>query len=305
NIKFTGLVYGGIILGLTAIIYYFRYKEIHFRLIGYAALIFLAAVVLVGYQPYVINIAHHGNPFYPVIGKGAQEVTGNTNIEIGQAPEDFIEKDRFTKLFYSLFSHSDYRRNRMPVLKRPFSLLDGEIYSFYSEDVRFGGFGPFFGSILVIMLAGIAAVARKGPRLLKPAVIAYALILLPVLINPEAWWARLAPQLWLLPFPLIIALYYTPKKQYTYTAYIKAFCLSILILNILVVGNRHLEYRQNLDGLFEKQMQSLRTDSQQGKILCLYPGSFEISLRNKLRHYKITYEIVPKRREKRLSKLAG
>ncbi len=73
----------------------------------------------------------------------------------------------------------------------------------------------------------------------------------------------------------------------------------------LVVGNRHLEYRQDMGHLLKKQMQSLSIDSQQGKVLCVFPGSFEISLRYKLKGYKIKYKIVPRPKGKKFFKLAG
>jgi hypothetical protein len=125
---------------------------------------------------------------------------------------------------------------------------------------------------------------------LKTVAIALLIILIPASINPEIWWARLSPQLWLLPFPFIIVLYYTAKKNYI--VYIRRFILVVLIVTILMVGYRHEDYKLNQDSSFKGQLESLKNNSRRGKILIASPGPFEISLRQKFQKSKIRCKFV-------------
>ena len=67
NIKFTGLVYGGI-LGLTALAYGIRRgasRRLLVQLVGLGTFAFLSGVLVFGFYPYALNTMRYQNPFHP------------------------------------------------------------------------------------------------------------------------------------------------------------------------------------------------------------------------------------------------
>jgi hypothetical protein len=67
-----------------------------------------------------------------------------------------------------------------------------------TADLRIGGFGPFFGITIAVTLLA-ASLLIRGPRNgIGFATVALA-TLLSVVVNPQMWWARFVPQMWLLP----------------------------------------------------------------------------------------------------------
>lgn len=153
----------------------------------------LGGVLLVGFHPYVTNLARHGHPLYPVLGPDARPILETP--EIG----------RVEGLLASAFSRSRHPPTsaeavasllRREGLKPPLAVAGEEIAAFAVPDVRIGGFGPLFGLGLLAALAALVAVGRSGGLLLWGPV---ATIVASVLVFPHPWFARLVPQLWLVP----------------------------------------------------------------------------------------------------------
>ncbi|MCP5106269.1 MAG: hypothetical protein GY950_22980, partial [bacterium] len=227
NIKFTGLVYGAAIVGLSWLAVFIIDRDYQKRFVKYMGAAFLLAVVVIGYQPYITNLVHKGNPFYPSV----TFAKGGNNVVSRQAPADFIKKNRFSKLFYSLFSKSENRLGHMPRLKMPLSIDDSEMTAFNNVDARYGGFGPLFGTVLLIMISAIPLLFKAKRLIILYTLIAAAIILISTLLNPEAWWARLAPQLWLLPVTFLVSFYYIPRDHRM--VYVRGFVISLMFLNSL------------------------------------------------------------------------
>jgi hypothetical protein len=207
NVKFTGVVYaiflGG---GLAALAWLKGWRKEcgRYAATGFASV--LLALVLIGYQPYVTNLWSQGNPFYPAVGRDEavdQATRGQFNL---WAPPEFLAMGRIQKLTRSVFAESSGAES-MPRWKIPFSIHKGELYIFFNTEPRYGGFGPWFGSLLLPVLVVYVLARSATNRKVWNAGVGLAIVVtLSVLPNPEAWWARLAPQLWLTPLILLSAL---------------------------------------------------------------------------------------------------
>jgi hypothetical protein len=152
---------------------------------------------ITGYNPYTSQFASrtltHGNPFYPhahwssILNMDAHEVVP------GSTPVGRLARSLAARSVIWPSAGADY--------KIPFTFSRGELREFVSPDVRLGGFGPLFSGALLLMLATLIALPRRRRRLAPFAgmFVLAAAIVISVLVFPEAWWARLAPQLAFLP----------------------------------------------------------------------------------------------------------
>jgi len=290
NIKITGMIYGGAIIIMAWLAVFIIDRKIQRKFFLTVSAAFIIAFIFIGFQPYMTNLLHKGNPFYPASRLVGSQVAP-LNISLSkQAPEAFIETNRFRKLFLSIFSNSDNNPNNIPQLKIPFAIHDNEMAAFNRSDARYGGFGPLFGSVLVmVLLAGFFVFFKTRKVVMMFCFIPSLVILILTLINPEAWWARLSPQMWLLPITFIASFYYFPNE---YLDYFRAFIITVLLLNSVLVMTRHSEFTLTVNYDFRNQMAALHNEAiNQGKTLIVYPDKFLVTARNRLDRFKIPYII--------------
>ncbi len=278
NVKFNGTAYMGIVVGLLFLgagLFHRRYlTRRRFRVTVYAGIV---AVFIVGFNPYVTNLAGFGNPFHPILG------THKVDVLKLQRPTDFVEANRFTKLYRSLFSRSDnpqfmFLQSSKP--KNPFTCSKTEFRWFVQSSLRVGGFGPLFGGVLIVSILaflGMLLLYRKE----RPEMMLFvAGILLSVIINPDSWWARLAPQLWLLP--LIICVYLFSLEK-TIASGFAAVILSILLINIAGVSWSYTTQYSEVNRKLKEQLISLEHVP-----IIVHPGLFK-SVRNRLKQFHIPF----------------
>ena len=127
---------------------------------------------------------------------------------VHQMPANFSGKSRLEKFARSLFSRSEDAQFPYPSqLKIPFMVYISELKAFGSPgpDTRVGGFGPLFSGILIYgFLLGLATGFCQKKKI-WPMAQAMAIVFLTILVNPECWWSRFAPQTWVVPFIVIHA----------------------------------------------------------------------------------------------------
>lgn len=292
NVKFIGVVYGTAILILSWLVVFIIDRDLQKRFLLIIAGAFIISFFIVGYQPYIENIRNHGNPFFPAIGSSPELKADLAQISMTPAPHNFLKMNRFKKLAYSLFCMSDQDASRMPKAKVPFSIHEREITAFNNGSPRYGGFGPFFGSILFIVIITALIVIYKLRRvILLFSFIPAGVILVLTLFNAEAWWARLSPQLWLLPITFIVSFYYLANNEFM--NYMKIFFISALIINCLLVGAKYTENTIILNKQFRTQVHTLADESRKnGKILLVYPNGYYLSTRNRLNDFGIRHQMV-------------
>jgi hypothetical protein len=284
EVKFTGLVYAILIIsGLSSGAWLAGKRH---AAINYAATLFFLCVIavgLIGYQPYITNTINNGNPFYPAIGQEAGK-----NIQWKQAPPEFIAMNRFEKLTRSVFARTD---NSNIGWKLPLFTSKSELLALTGADARYAGLGPLYSGIL--MLAAFLALAsvKNMPRI---EIMLYAailgLIIMTVLINPEAWWARLSPQLWLLPAVVAAATAVHGNKHWK--QWIAALTITLMLGNSLLLGFMNINYSIERSRSFDALLARLHSASQDKPIEIMLSNGFQVTTTLRLKKYGVHYRNV-------------
>jgi hypothetical protein len=130
-----------------------------------------------------------------------------------------------------------------PKIKFPFWLNRKELSLFedLSPDARAGGFGPLYGGSLILAVVSLGLIFMG-----KPPGLASFFPMVPVLLSvslTQTWWARWAPQGWLIPLTLLLPLVCAWKNVPSGRAWILPFFAlftgilnSVLILLFYSVG---------------------------------------------------------------------
>ncbi len=147
-------------------------------------------------------------------------------------PSAFIGKSYIYKLFAGLFGVPDWAGKEqiaISIIPRLWYFL-----AFRGYDVRIGGFGPVLCAVTAMLAAGLLTCGRFTVQQWKIIAIASAIIV-SGLINPEAWWARYVPQLWLAfaGFALVLI---TPPPSRKVARWLGAAVLSVMALNSLGIA---------------------------------------------------------------------
>ncbi|MGE5224562.1 MAG: hypothetical protein ACM3PY_19175, partial [Omnitrophica WOR_2 bacterium] len=312
NLKFTATAYVGLItIGLLAAGFYFVKRTLANipniqlvsanRLIGNSqtlstkprrfrrllavtiAGVFMGMLVA-GINPYVTNLINYRNPFYPVWG---DSVYNQEYIVGSQMPSNFEGKNRFQKLYLSIFSRSQNTYQKPTGrLKFPFSVTGSEIKAFLTTDIRIGGFGPLYGASTI--LCGIAMFLLFGANRRSGwiALFLSGLVFASAAINPEVWWARYSPQLWLIPVILSIAALLVKQKRTQLVSYL---LMGTLLINLVLVSGAYLVGNFRNTEQFDHIL--TRLSNRQEKILVYY-GPLDATATT-LDSYHIQYQVVP------------
>jgi hypothetical protein len=213
TVKFTGLVFAVVLAAGLAWAAVARRPSLRASaVLGCLASALAIAVFITGFNPYVINTVQQGSPFYPMIGPRLQEADIVSNLE----PPNFVGKSNLERLALSLFSKSaDFGETSQ--LKVPFSIARSEIRPYLGFQTPVAGFGPWFGGVLLVAaLLVVLLLANRTTRsdpVVRWALFACVVIAVSALVNPEAWWARYSPQLWLVPVIVALtAIYRAPAR---------------------------------------------------------------------------------------------
>jgi len=213
-------VYAGILTMGPLVLVYIHQRE-WFRRTLIAALIGgLLGLGVFGYSPYVTNTINHGNPIYPILGRG------DVDFEKGQRPPGFDEMNGINRLMRSTFSEPTVPINAPSVLRIPFTMAqDNHISRFRGADIRLGGWGVLFSGALTLSLLGLLFLIFVPRTQRTVGLVLVGAVAVSVLVNTEAWRARFAAQWYLVSLiPAAILLFGTKLA-------VRAFgMLSVLIM---------------------------------------------------------------------------
>jgi hypothetical protein len=206
NIKFTGSAYITVFSITLFMGLWLSKKKIKTTklVFGTLALAALLGILAVGYNPYVKNTLYYGNPFYPVYGSDSY----NQKYILGGAGlTDFITQGGVRKLILATFSKTT---NAFvfdnSLLKIPFQIDGSEFTALSAADIRLGGLGPWFSGALILSISGLLMAYFFDWRKAFAATLLLGLISGSMVIGSEYWWARYAPQFWLVPVTISILL---------------------------------------------------------------------------------------------------
>ena len=238
NLKYTGLLYSGIIAAIFYFYWIIKYrKQKDFgkcfkRFTLNFVIVFSIAIFLVGSTSYVKNTITNKNPLYPIIGQDKIDII--TEMQ----PKVFNEISMGKKFVWSLFSKTENvtYSSGAPELKLPFIVYKTELDQLSLPDVRIGGFGPLFALSFIIgiiyLIIGIIVLRKKSKVEGKYIFIPLICIIITCIFGLESWWARYIPQLYYIPVMSIILFFYLRKyghaKKYNLFAII---LIAILSLN--------------------------------------------------------------------------
>lgn len=204
----------------------YNYLFIKQKLIGsYISLFVLAGICNV--HPFITNIANGYHVLHPFAGEQKTDIL-NQNI-----PTVLLNHNRVERLLISLFSKPNNERGITlhDTLNFPFLVDKSQLFLIY--DTRLGGFGFLFSGLIIIaflLLMYLLVIKNKEINKKKILIVLLA-VLVSILINPAAWWARLSPQIWI--FPIIIIVFgLLSKNRLSQT--LSQLSLVIIVINIML-----------------------------------------------------------------------
>lgn len=204
NVKFTAVAYA-FILGLGPVWWLFKDRNMRMvrRVSGLVLAGYVLGLLLVGYNPYVLNTWQHGNPFYPLAGSGTVDIMG------GNMPGNFQGLNRLEKLAAATFSKTeDVYAPATTTFKIPFTVSQDELEASSLPDTRIAGFGPLTGGIVLLAMVIVMISFWWQRRETWQMAGVILVIFISAVVNPEVWWARYAPQLWIIPvLAAVLAVY--------------------------------------------------------------------------------------------------
>lgn len=153
----------------------------------------IALATALGINPYVTNALRHGHPLHPLFG--GREVPG-IPFTFFRHPS-FLAEPPPLRLLHSVAARASNDSEAMPRWKMPFAVDADELAAFTDVDTRIGGWGPLFSGC--VLLSIVVLVLSRGAPGVAACGWAQALIWATVLPVEQAFWARYAPQLWLVP----------------------------------------------------------------------------------------------------------
>lgn len=222
NLKFTGAVYGSIIMIFYLVWVVWKNRPAFFRQLAGVAIAAFCALLIWGYPTYVTNTLKNKHPLYPIMGPGAQ----GEEIAAIPRPANFAGKNRFEKFYIGTFAAPVWCRAPLETQPKKLFRPVPDRYYFTRADFEISGFGPFYAENFLFMLLALGLVIF----LPVPGKAAWLFAILAVTVssftNSEVWYARYVPHFWLIGIILIVALY-----QYTRTRHAATVLLAGLLLN--------------------------------------------------------------------------
>lgn len=278
NLKFTGLVYALIFCAFGILFKGLVDYAIPRKLILNAGLMLLVGVLFIGYPTYVRNTLEKGHIFYPIMGKNNE---GKAVAEV-QYPKDFFGINRFQKAWRAHGSLPIYTDHEHPSIKKPLftrSVLKSCMpYYRNHQPVTISPFGPFEAELWLFFIPLVLIFLWRKPSWKWWLMLSSVIVSL--LIQPEFWNLRYAPQTLLLIGLVCLALILDVKPWVRLTSI--AFMLLFLVNSYLAV------YQNWLWVSTKSSKLKYALESQAGKMVKIQRGwmkSFELKL--------IRYNITP------------
>jgi hypothetical protein len=246
NLKFTGLAYAAVLL-LLAVPVAWRFDGIRAgaRMVATGVVAAIAGILLLGYSPYVRNVVEHGDPFYSAPHADIASVR----------PLNINDKNRFTRFLVSNFSRTDMvRAPQSTQLKFPLSASRGELRGVYGADLEVGGFGPWYGALLVLALVGAVAllVHATTRRASAAALLIAGCVIASMFVHGETWWARYIAQGWLIPILVAVPCLGTARRSLRWwlgCSIVAAASVNLLVVAANVGWNRLAYIKTNRESL--------------------------------------------------------
>jgi hypothetical protein len=262
NAKLTGLVYLCFFCAAGGLYALLKRRDLLLSFAAFQFACILVGTLLFGFNPYVTNTVHRGNPFFPWMGSAAHpgySRSGHNPIELYETPKNMIGRSRFVRFSYAIFGHpgpQTFYDGENACFMWPFDVRWKDVTVFRYHEARISGFGPLFSGALIIglCLMGVALVRPGIPR--QIVVLLAGAIVASLMVSIHTWWARYGPQFWWLPIVPVIAGLAVPAGRATrWAAWLLA---GILLANGVLVGAAHFYWEIEATRTTHEQMALLR-----------------------------------------------
>jgi hypothetical protein len=162
---------------------------------------------LTNINPYYTNIKNNFHIFHPAFGKEKVK-----NLLSSHVSEEFYGKNRIEKAFISYFSYTGSSKKTIN-FKIPFSIKFSEIKVLNEVSITYGGFGPFFGGIIILTI--LLFIISLFIPIKAPPVLYYLMlgIMISIVSFPDIWFARMVPQLYLCTILTLLIMEYKSIKN--------------------------------------------------------------------------------------------
>lgn len=280
NIKFTGLAYGGVILGIFTICnFIYSKKEYNIKLVSFLIISFIFAVIIIGFNPYVTNTLNEGNPLYPLSGKNKIDIMTNNT------PEEFRYDGEFEKAFKALIATPsvDNKVGKGPKsFSEIFEIKEGTKTIYAAADPRLRGFGIY--SIIFLPLAFIFLIylmIKCNNKKLRTSIMLLLMGLAFVIIYcGDFWWARYISFIWAIPVIIYVLMTNDRNKFIKSIGWIS---LLIMLINSTIMIPSTLDRKIKLSDNLKKE---ILYDKEVKK------DEFKFAKVNKKREYNLNYKLI-------------
>lgn len=303
NIKFTGVYFAAI---FSIIFYLFwlvkSYKEKNLKediikLTTKFAIIVVIGLIVVGGSTYLKNTIDHINPLYPLIGEGKVDIV--TTMQ----PQSFETKNRFVKLFESIFAKSEnitYTSGDSPELKIPFSITEEEINTLGIPDTRIGGYGVLFSGILlvsiILIIYSLVKIFKDSKTIFQYIIAILIGIGITTLFMGEAWWARYSPQLYIISLIAIFNTFYISNKCKAKPVKVMGNIIAFILVILLLINVMFFVYWRYKDlynnRAVKMSMEDLKALSTNQETEISFNEVYYWGILYNLRDYGIRYNLV-------------
>lgn len=217
-----------LLMGVVATIWW-TYKKFSKQLIVVVALSMTLGFVIGGFNPYITNMVHKGNPVYPLIGKDKIDIMDIVT------PKAILGKNRFYQVNYSLMSNPYHNDKKGEEGFHCLSISKYNVMSSPLHDPQLGGFGLFFFEACVVLLILFMAVKKKDGKWKMMGLILIGLYL-SLLILPSGFLARYVPYFYVFPCLLLLFILKTHPKGWVKQLCLLPVCFLMLDVFINIAG---------------------------------------------------------------------
>jgi hypothetical protein len=262
NAKLTGLVYVCLFAAAGGLYVLLRRRDLLARYVFVQAGAVLLGAVVFGFNPYVTNTVHRGNPFYPWSGSAAYpgfNDSANDPNERYETPGNMVGRGRLFRLAYATFG----RPGAQPVtggnnaqLMWPFAVGWADFQMYRIHGLRIAGFGPLFSGAFLLGLGVLGCALLRGGTPRGVMILFAGTIVASLLISTHTWWARYGPQLWWLPIIAVIAGLVTAQRRTTH--WVAAGLAGLLLVNAALVAFAHFRWEIEATHTVRRQLAALR-----------------------------------------------
>jgi len=267
NTKFTGLIYVCFVFAGTIIWCVFKQRSSLLRFAAISFGTFILGTCIWGYNPYITNMIHRQQPFYPMLGSAkypSLTQQGQDGNELYETPKNMVGRGRPVRFSYSIFGrpgNQPYREGLNASLMWPFTARLSDLYSYTYQESRIAALGPFFSGCLVLSaVLWLGLLMNKRP-LHWPLMLVMSTVIASLLLSPHLWWPRYAPQMWLLP---IVPLFFIFGEKYTgwwlgttWTIF------TLLVLNAAIVAGIRMHWETRASLTLHHQLRDLHASGQE------------------------------------------